>query len=445
MTDYAELIKRLEHRASTMNGAEPVGSGDGHTYVTGYYTVSDRMLDREAAAALEAQAAELAETASALWRIPPNMHTIPCEVNGFAEPDPFEGVGETYADAYMREKSRAEAAEARLAEARRLIRSTHKRAVTHTNCEDEFCAICIGGLFICADCGAVEAEAEERICTGCAPISLADAEKAFMDRVWPRLQNGCYRAHNSIPIEIKWLDFNEFVRDGLRAVFEASGTDYFGSLIERARASAAKASEKFPQPNYVTLKIAEEAGEVVRGAVHYAERRMEWSEVEGEIIQLLAMLIRFVTEGDQVNGIVPPTAGKPHPDDEAVDRFAAAMKAKLKWEREERGRYGWNDPEVCSEEYLAKSLIEHLAKGNDGNFEDVANFCMMLHQRGAHSRVLADALTAAPEAQVDSVAREMLATLRRARKLMPSYSGFFSYILDEMDSIIAKAERVLGE
>src|SRR5690606_32552392 len=36
----------------------------------------------------------------------------------------------------------------------------------------------------------------------------------------------------------------------------------------------------------------------------------------------------------------------------------------------------------------------HLAKGNDGNFEDVANFCMMLHQRGAHPRVLADALTA---------------------------------------------------
>lgn len=90
---------------------------------------------------------------------------------------------------------------------------------------------------------------------------------------------------------------------------QPSGTDYFGSLVERARAAAAKASAKFPQPNYVTLKIAEEAGEVIRGAVHYAERRMEWSEVEGEIIQLLAMLIRFVTEGDQVNGIVPPTAG----------------------------------------------------------------------------------------------------------------------------------------
>lgn len=93
--------------------------------------------------------------------------------------------------------------------------------------------------------------------------------------------------------------------DGLE---EAVAGDYFGGLVEKARTAAAKASTKFPQPNYVTLKIAEEAGEVVRGAVHYAEGRMEWAEVEGEIVQLLAMLIRFVTEGDQVNGITPPAA-----------------------------------------------------------------------------------------------------------------------------------------
>jgi NTP pyrophosphatase (non-canonical NTP hydrolase) len=82
--------------------------------------------------------------------------------------------------------------------------------------------------------------------------------------------------------------------------------DYFDQLVIRARAAAEKAARKFPQPNYVTLKIAEEAGEVVRGCVHYAEKRMDWSEVEGEIVQLLAMLIRLVTEGDQINGVTPP-------------------------------------------------------------------------------------------------------------------------------------------
>lgn len=82
--------------------------------------------------------------------------------------------------------------------------------------------------------------------------------------------------------------------------------DYFAYLVAMARVSADKAIRKFPQPNYVLLKVAEEAGEVVKAGVHYAENRMEWGQVEGEIIQLLAMLIRLVTEGDQVNGITPP-------------------------------------------------------------------------------------------------------------------------------------------
>lgn len=82
--------------------------------------------------------------------------------------------------------------------------------------------------------------------------------------------------------------------------------DYFASLVSKARNSADKAMVKFPQPNYVLLKVAEEAGEVVQAGVHYAENRMTWQEVEGEIVQLLAMLIRLVTEGDQVNGITPP-------------------------------------------------------------------------------------------------------------------------------------------
>lgn len=89
----------------------------------------------------------------------------------------------------------------------------------------------------------------------------------------------------------------------------APQSDYFASLVEMARVSADKAMQKFPQPNYVLLKVAEEAGEVVQAGVHYAEKRMEWEQVEGEIVQLLAMLIRLVTEGDQINGVTPPAAG----------------------------------------------------------------------------------------------------------------------------------------
>ncbi len=89
----------------------------------------------------------------------------------------------------------------------------------------------------------------------------------------------------------------------------APQSDYFASLVAMARVSADKAMRRFPQPNYVLLKVAEEAGEVVQAGVHYAEKRMEWQQVEGEIVQLLAMLIRLVTEGDQINGITPPAAG----------------------------------------------------------------------------------------------------------------------------------------
>lgn len=82
--------------------------------------------------------------------------------------------------------------------------------------------------------------------------------------------------------------------------------DYFASLVAKARLSADKAMRKHPQPNYVLLKVAEEAGEVIQAGVHFAENRMDWNHVEGEIVQLMAMLIRLVTEGDQVNGIAPP-------------------------------------------------------------------------------------------------------------------------------------------
>jgi len=69
----------------------------------------------------------------------------------------------------------------------------------------------------------------------------------------------------------------------------------------------------------------------------------------------------------------------PHPDDEAIDRFAIAMKAKMAASRA-KGRSGWADEAQCSESTLARKLIEHVAKGDP---VDIANFAMMLHQREA--------------------------------------------------------------
>lgn len=82
--------------------------------------------------------------------------------------------------------------------------------------------------------------------------------------------------------------------------------DYFDSLVEQARARAEKAMTKFPQPNYVLNKVAEESGEVIKAVIHYTEGRETWENVEAELIDNLAMLIRLVKEGDQVIGFTPP-------------------------------------------------------------------------------------------------------------------------------------------
>lgn len=77
-----------------------------------------------------------------------------------------------------------------------------------------------------------------------------------------------------------------------------------------------------------------------------------------------------------------------HQDDKAADMFAVAMKTKLAAARI-NGRGGWDDPARCTVEYLAQQLVSHVAKGDP---VDVANFAMMLHQRGAARNVLAAAI-----------------------------------------------------
>ncbi|WP_137860766.1 hypothetical protein [Variovorax sp. 3P27G3] len=68
-----------------------------------------------------------------------------------------------------------------------------------------------------------------------------------------------------------------------------------------------------------------------------------------------------------------------HPDDQAVDFFAQALKAKLAAKRAE-GRKGWEDASV---EYLQEQLFRHVYKGDP---VDVGNFAMMLFCRDARTQ-----------------------------------------------------------
>jgi hypothetical protein len=82
-----------------------------------------------------------------------------------------------------------------------------------------------------------------------------------------------------------------------------------------------------------------------------------------------------------LSGFYEPSA--PHPDDLAVDRFAAAMKAKLAASRV-KGRGGWENTEVCPPGSLQQMLLEHLEKGDP---VDVGNFAMMIFNRGEQTHV----------------------------------------------------------
>jgi len=72
-----------------------------------------------------------------------------------------------------------------------------------------------------------------------------------------------------------------------------------------------------------------------------------------------------------------------HPDDIAVDLFAAEMKRKLAKKREQ-GYGGWDKPfdittgQGCSIDFLWHSLKQHIAKGDP---VDVGNFAMMIYNR----------------------------------------------------------------
>lgn len=75
-----------------------------------------------------------------------------------------------------------------------------------------------------------------------------------------------------------------------------------------------------------------------------------------------------------------PSLFEKHPDDIAVDRFAAAMKAKLAKKRAD-GAGGWDDPEVCHIDYLVHLLSEQIHSRAALDLVDIGNYAMMIFNR----------------------------------------------------------------
>lgn len=100
-------------------------------------------------------------------------------------------------------------------------------------------------------------------------------------------------------------------------------------------------------------------------------------DLEAVMVNTGPLLKNKLAEADLLRAANANMRTPSHPDDLAVDRFAAAMKAKMAKQRT-KGYGGWDDPE-CPAERLQRMLAEHLAKGDP---IDVGNFAMMLWARG---------------------------------------------------------------
>lgn len=102
----------------------------------------------------------------------------------------------------------------------------------------------------------------------------------------------------------------------------------------------------------------------------------EWCDTADEEAEGCAAAIRALATAPQD---ATSNAEGRHPDDIAVDRFAAAMKEKLAVKRAQ-GRSGWDDPEQCNIDYLVRLFHDHVSKGDP---IDIGNFAMMLWIRMA--------------------------------------------------------------
>lgn len=116
-------------------------------------------------------------------------------------------------------------------------------------------------------------------------------------------------------------------------------------------------------------------------------RDCAWPDEVKEYMVLIEPMLRAFA------ATLPQKAQTQHPDDAAVDRFAAALKVKLS-EARAKGRGGWSDDEPGMQQRLSDMLRAHVEKGDP---RDVGNFAMFLHQRG-------ESILPAQNARVEAVA-----------------------------------------
>ena len=190
--------------------------------------------------------------------------------------------------------------------------------------------------------------------------------------------------------------------------------------------------------NRPTKAVVVEGGGVECGAKDGAEGRLamsadEWMQATARTVQagvtLAQRQIMRVAYGAGQRSVsrqcVPASV---HPDDDAVDRFAARMKRKLERSRA-KGRSGWQDPSWTADQ-ISVALREHVEKGDP---TDVANYCMFLMARGE------SIMPAGSDAAVDPWKLEALGKMDKIESMMNDLASKVSQRSDGDSPVAAGA------
>ncbi len=188
--------------------------------------------------------------------------------------------------------------------------------------------------------------------------------------------------------DIEWLKANapdSLERDHILAVLNFSMREYRVRGYDEAMHKTG--------PHWIPNKVATQSTAAIKQPYTLAEIQAKIASgdysaellLQHAILLLLASSKAADTQYDAPSAApqAPAPAAQQHPDDAAVDHFAAAMKAKLAAARA-KGRSGWDDPAQCTADDLAIDLRKHVNKGDP---VDVANFAMFLHARGESTKL----------------------------------------------------------
>lgn len=93
------------------------------------------------------------------------------------------------------------------------------------------------------------------------------------------------------------------------------------SWINDVKNELVRARAKFPKPDYLLSAFSEESGELVKSVLDHMFEKATKDEVYAEAIQVIAMAVRIIEEGDPIHKLTPLIQTKEETQKSAFDEW----------------------------------------------------------------------------------------------------------------------------